>query len=235
MKRFLLTFVVLLFSAGLVYGQGTPKTIFIPATDFHSQIDSSAALDASDANITTSMLLGATFNEISTFGVAGWQMTALDGVATYTVWPGWDHNKNYPVAFRLWWTSSSADDDGTIVWKLSMEHKAMGGEAAIERADTTMASTISFAADSSEVQYGIQTTKWDTITVTTTTSFTYDTLVEFAVKLAEDGTASADEMHFLGMELFLVPKDFRGSTYNVPGSTAHGATHGIALPRRAGF
>lgn len=212
-----------------IEAQGSPNTYWIPATDFHF------VLAEGTPNTVVAAAGTAIQAEISTFGIVGVPMTAADLVSTYFPWPNHWHNKLYPVAARVWWTSTSADDDGTIVWLLDTEEKTIGGEDALEAATVALADGIAFAADSTEVQYGIQATSWDTLGVVALQTYHNDSMIELSVELDDDGTATGDEIVFLGVELYFLPIDYRRPNYFIPGSTAHGTNHGITVPKRAGF
>lgn len=229
-KRFI---VVLACVIGLSFAQadaqGVPYVKWIPIQDFHSihaEGTPNTAVSAAGTSVPT---------EISTFGLTGYAMASGDLVSTFFPWPAYHHNLLYAVAYRIWWTSDSADDDGDVDWLLDVEEKAMGTEAALETATVALADGIVFAADATTIQYGVQATSWDTIGVEAHSTYNYDTLVELSVELNDVGDTTADEVHFLGVEILFVPKDFRGGTYHVPGSTSQSTNHGIPLAKRAGY
>lgn len=173
------------------------------------------------------------FTEISTFGVAGWAMTTADVISTYMPFPADRVNKKFPLAVRIWWVSESADDDGGIDWKFAMEEKNLADEDAMEAAAAaSLADKISFAADSTETQFGVNTTNWDTISVTALRDYSYDTMVEISVELddvAQALGAVADEIHFIGLEFCSPPMDYKATSFSVSGSTQHANAQGITL------
>jgi hypothetical protein len=211
--------------------QGNGNRQWIPAHDFHKIGAASGSADLGSFHGTPSL-----FSEISTFGIAGWEMASGDAVSLYFPWPAHLHNVLYPVAARIWFTSDSGDDDGAIDWLLDIEEKRMGQEDAMEAATVALADGIAFAADSSKVAFGVNTTAWDTFTVTDMNTYNHDTLVLLGVELNDEGDTTADEIHFLGVEFLFVPKDYRQSNFHIYGSTtAGGDDHGLTLPRRAGY
>ncbi len=220
---------VIAFTAVQVEAQGTPSTMWIPAQDFHYVL----------AEGTPNTVVGASGTaiqaEISSFGIVGVPMASGDALGTLFPWPGHLHNPLYPVAYRIWWTSDSADDDGSIDWLLDVEEKAMSAETALEAATVALADAIVYAADATTVQYGVQATVWDTVGVEAHQTYNSDDLVELAVELNDEGDTTADEVHFLGVQIYFVPKDFRGSNYHIPGSTSQSTNHGITVPKRAGY
>ena len=203
---------------------------FFPASDFHN------LLIEGTPNVLGTAAGTAEESEISSFGISGYAMTAADLVSTFFIWPDKYHNKLYAVACRVVWISDSADDDTGIDWKVGMEEKAFNQETALEAGTAAgLADKIAFTADNSNVQYGVQTTVWDTFSVGAMQTYDGACLVQLAVELDDDGDATGDEPHFLGVELYFIPPDFRGSTWNVPGVTMHSTEHGIAIDRRSGF
>lgn len=237
MKRYLLVLLALVLFAGQADAQsaiaGNGNRIFIPATAFHHLGGGAATAVVSMHGTPAAMA------EISTFGIGGWLMSTADAVSMYMVYPADKINNLYPLAVRIWWTATSAVDAGGIDWLFDMEEKSLGGEDALEAATVALADAIVFAADSTEVQFGVQTTDWDTISSAALNTYHQDCLIEIQVEL--NSTVSgvlnlgADEVSFLGVELLGVPKDYKQSNFNVQGSTQHGASTGIVLPKRFGY
>jgi hypothetical protein len=229
MKRI---FTVLACVIGLMvsaHAQGVPHRMWIPTQDFHTihaEGTPNTGVSAAGTAITS---------EISSFGLIGVPMATADLIATMFPWPDEYHNKLYAVAYRIWWTSDNAADDGAIDWLLDVEEKAMGTEAALTAATVALADGIVFAAETTTIQYGVQATVWDTIGVEAHSTYNYDTMVELSVELNDAGETAADEVHFLGVEIYFIAKDFRGATGYVPGSTSQSTDHGIKLPKRAGY
>lgn len=232
MKRFIFVLACVIGLAATVHAQGVGHRHWIPATSFH-------AIHAEGTPNTHVAAAGtAVPTEISTFGLVGYAMTAADLVSTMFPWPAEYHNPLYAVGYRIWWVSDSAGaTDGGVDWLLDVEEKALATEDPLETATVALADGIVFAADSSKVQYAISTTNWDTIGVEAHQTYHYDTMVEMSVELDDDGDLTGDEPHFLGVEIYFVPKDFRGDVYYIPASTvtSMGVDGGIKLTKRAGY
>ena len=232
MRKFMLAFcaLVLLGLSADVYGQAEGFRMFIHASDFNNLLIEGTPNTHGTAAGT------AVPTEISSFGITGYAMTAADLVSQYFMWPDLYHNKLYPVACRVVWTSDSADDDAGVDWLVGMEEKPFRSETALEASTAAgLADQITFAADSTKVQFGVQVTQWDTFGVVAMSTYDGDCLVQLGVELDDDGDQTGDEPHFLGLELFFVPPDFRGANFYVPGITWHDTEHGIALPKRGGY
>ena len=224
MRKILVVFALLACFVTQADAQSRGHRWFIPYNDFN-RVPGSDVMAAGSA-ITA---------EISTFGVSGIPMATADLAALTTMWPTEYHNNLYPVAVRIIWASDSAGDDGSIDFLFSIEEKSFGAQSALEAATVAMADDIAFAAETSNVQFGVQATAWDSLGVVAMSTYNGETLVQMMVELNDEGDTASDEVHLLGVEIFFVPPDFKGANFYVPGSTAQAATNGIALPRRAGF
>ena len=219
---FILAAFVLL--AGQSFAQGVAHRWYIPYTMLET-------VPATDVMLASTAITA----EISSFGVGGIPMATADLAALTHMWPDEYHNKLYPVAARVIWTSDNAADDGSIDWLLSIEEKAFATEAPLEAATVALADDIAFAAETTTIQFGVQATNWDTLGVAAMATYNAETLVEIMVELNDEGDTTSDEVHLLGIEFFFVPRDFRGANFYVPGSTSQGVDHGIALPKRSGY
>lgn len=232
MRKYVVAFcaLILLSVSADAFGQAEGYRMFIHASEFNNlMIEGTPNTHGTAAGT-------AVPTEISSLGITGYAMTAADLVAQYTMWPALYHNKLYPVAARIIWTSDSADDDAGVDWLLGIEEKPFRSETALEATvAASLADKITFAADSTKVQYGVQCTAWDTLGVVAMSTYDGDCLVQISVELDDDGDQTGDEPHFLGVEFFFVPRDFRGANFYVPGITWHDTEHGIALPKRAGY
>jgi len=236
MKQIVRALLAVLLLAGIADAQAINSRggnrIWIPAQSFHA---TSAGADAGKISLDATVPV---FTEISSFGVAGWAMTTADVVSTYMVFPADLINKKFPLAVRLWWTSTSGTDDGGIDWQFGMEEKVLSAETAFEAAAAaSLADKITFDEDTVKVQYGINSTNWDTISKTALRPYHQDTMVEISVELGSltvaTGTqSSADETIFMGIELCSPPADFKADSFYVSGSTAHVTTPGITLGQR---
>jgi len=224
MRKLLFVLVAFVLLAGQSFAQGVAHRWYIPYTMLET-------VPATDVMLASTAITA----EIGSLGIGGIPMATADLAAMTHMWPDEYHNKLYPIAARIIWTSSDAADDGSIDWLLSIEEKPFGAETALEVATVAMADDIAFAAETTTVQYGVQATNWDTLGVAAMSTYNAETLVEIMVELNDTGDASADEIYLIGIEFFFVPPDFRGANFYVPGSTSQSVDHGIALPKRSGF
>ena len=183
------------------------KYIYIPAQSFDL---CPGTVGAAGTGTYASYGVGGQITEISTFGLLGMQMSTADDVRTQLPFPD-DVDKRYPAAFRVRYTSSGGASDGAINWLVHMA--ALGPTTAL----TDIANsgirhhagwdTINYGAvDSVDVAYGMQYTRWDTMCVDSLqAAYDKQTTWLLAVEIESDGDASADELHFLGLEIAYVP------------------------------
>jgi hypothetical protein len=181
-------------------------------------------------------------NEISTFGLAG-QAMATGAYLTHVLPFPADLDKNYPIAYRVWYTTESTGNDGAIDWRLTMGAYSYGlTELIISPEGAGTLDVIAFAADSASVQYGVTTTAWDTVgtdSLNAAGTYSQDALMVIGVELDDSGDASTGELIFLGLEAAYVPKRTLGSGMGsrktqvyVRGGQDHGSGLGISLPRK---
>jgi len=209
--------------------QPTISRQFYPANSFHAYPDTGAAV-ASGAAMTSQSGTPA-FAEIGSLGIEGLRMTTADEIGTLIAFP-FDLDKNYNIAWRVWWTSTSADDDGSIVWIVSTQEIAQN--SAIPTVTTAgLADDVTMDADSTETQHGLEVTTWDTLSQAALSTYSLETLIALGVELDADGDASADEIHFLGVEMAYVSKIWRAQddSLYIPGSKVHGVNQGLFLKR----
>jgi len=204
-----------------------PQHHFIPATDFHTTITEGTPNTRVSANG------GGQQVELTTIGIDAVSMATGDFIATYRpFWP--DVNRNYPLGMRVWWTSNSAATDGSIDWIVGLEEKGHG--AALE-AITGLADQITMDADamSEATALIVQHTNWDTLSSTAIGTYNHGTMMQISVELDDSGDASADEVHFLGVEFAYVPNRTYGAgsrrLSSVSIASANGSA-GINLGRR---
>jgi len=223
MRKFMVVAIafLLLFGAWDTQAQ-IGNRIWIPYTDFHRVTNTGVSM-ASTADV----------GEISSFGIGGFPMDTADLVSMYLPFPADKINTRYPLGVRIWYASVSSGDDGGIDWLFDIEEKAITLiPTALETATTALADGIAFAADSSTIQYAVNITDCDTIGVAALSTYNSETLVELSIELNDRGDASADELHFLGVELIGVPLDFQQSNFYIPGATQHQSDKGLTIPRK---
>lgn len=209
---------------------------FYSVTDFlHAQTTTvSTAADAA-YNFQHLNTGGSVLTEISTFGVAGYAMTAADVLGMLAPELP-DADRTYTRAYRIAYTSSSTDSDGGINWLFSQEERSPN--SALEATTVGLADDIAFDSDSATVQYGTRWTTPDSQSSSTFSTYNTSTLRQLMVELDADGDASGDEIHFLGMEeiyvkanIFDLWRESKRDSVWIPGPTIGGVAKGFMLRR----
>ena len=126
-----------------------PGRWFLPGTTFNG--------DAYDAG---AVALG----EVSTFGYGAPLMAAAgDLVCHHTMVPN-DWDPEYPLGFKVWWTSGSSTVADTISWKVAIDFKVEGETliAPTTALDTVVAllDNVTGAYDQQKTARGIKNKSW---------------------------------------------------------------------------
>lgn len=179
--------------------------IWIPAKEFLSV--SNIALDGNAANAYVTQGSAAT-DGAPVFGDLGTTATecmgvsigaAGDEVATYIPIP-WDLDLDRPIEYRVWFTHQATDAD-TPIWKIHMLPRESASEALLPVLDniasggtvTCAAVTVSTTADV------VEKTAWSPSTASWFA--TDDDFLGISVEADDLGSASADEMILIGLEM----------------------------------
>lgn len=161
----------------------------------------SGVLDDLTSGVPASLGAGApVFAEISAaFEIMGMQIAAA-GDEVYHFWPiPWDMEMEQPLRFRVWFVHTSTDGDAPI-WKL--DYKGVGKQAALSDARSSADENLTFSAHTcSTTANSLEITAWKESTSDARNILTTDFAVLLALECDNLGSASANEIILLGLEV----------------------------------
>lgn len=238
MKRFWISFLALTLLPVLALGQSIRRWApedFKPQVStfqvygnqfFNDAITIGTAVEVSSTSSGTPA-----WKEVSTLNVHGWRMTTADEVAALTAIP-WDFDPAYNIAARVAWTSTSADNDGGIIFNVSWGEITQGASLATATV-AGLADDIAASADSSNLPNTFKYTTWDTFTHAALSTYNGNKIVQMSVELDADGDAAADEVHMLFVQFAYVSKFVAAQDDSIPlpGPTILARDRGFWLKR----
>lgn len=156
------------------------------------------------ANMIAGLGTGApTFQEVSNTNLAGLAINTV-GDEFFHLWKiPWDLDRSYPTQMRLIFSHESTDADDPA-WNIKL--KGLANQVAMSSAASTPDETLTFPALAvAEVAYALEKTSWQATAIKDAIALA-DLFVQMAIKCTDLGSASADEITLLGVEIAYVIK-----------------------------
>jgi len=174
------------------------KRIYLPLQAFQTFVTGAGVSDGDPVN-----------QEISSFGFVGGQVNAAGDAWAHVMMVPYDLDRSRQVRVRVWFTSSSSDDD-TPTWLVTYSALAEGGALV---APVTALDTVVAAYATAITANTVIATAFGVIlrnTIGTTAAF-----LNWKVECDAVGGASANELSFLGLELRYTPRKMSGQEKNL--------------------